>query len=474
MRRSLLTPLPLLVASILGPLAAWGQAPSPSPAPVPAPSSSPSPTRAAAPAIDAGTRRAVLDSLTAQLVRLYVDADTGRMIADRLRTRARTGAYDALTDPQRFAETLTMDLTAVNGDAHLSVSYAPPAPPDRSGRGAGTDSVAAQRSRVRQSEAARRDHWGLARVDVLPGNVGYMKVTSFEGSPAALGATSAALRYLEGTDAMIFDFRGMRGGSGDQSNFLISHFVGSDTLPSLVVRNRSTGQTRTRYTLATVPGMRRPTTPLWILTDRGTASAGEDFAFVLQRLGRARLVGDRTAGAGHNNAIVDLGQGFRASISFTRVSDPKSGAEWERVGVTPDLAVAPRTALTVAHAAALDSLSHLVTEPPARRELAVLRDAVLAAAQPRAVPAATLAGYTGTYEGNRVVTVENGGLMFRRSAERPPRELVALDDSTFVLDNVAISFEHDTNGGVRMVQHLPDGRLFPLRRIGEVPAAVAP
>ena len=68
-----------------------------------------------------------------------------------------------------------------------------------------------------------------------------MKVTAFEGSPAAIEATSAALRYLEGTDAMIFDFRGMGGGSGEQSNFLISHFVGADTVPSLVVANRSQG-----------------------------------------------------------------------------------------------------------------------------------------------------------------------------------------------------------------------------------------
>ena len=146
-----------------------------------------------------------------------------------------------------------------------------------------------------QGDGARRDHWGLARVDVLAGNVGYMKVTGFDGSPAAFEATSAALKYLEGTDAMIFDFRGMGGGSGGQSNFLICHFVSADTVPSLVVTNRAQGTRRTRYTLAKVPGLRRTKVPVWILIDRGTASAGEDFSFVLQQLGRATTVGDRTA-----------------------------------------------------------------------------------------------------------------------------------------------------------------------------------
>jgi hypothetical protein len=47
---------------------------------------------------------------------------------------------------------------------------------------------------------------------------------------------------------------------------------------------------------------------------------------VLKNMHRATIVGGTTAGAGHNNANLDIGEGFNASISFTRVMDPKTGA----------------------------------------------------------------------------------------------------------------------------------------------------
>ena len=386
------------------------------------------------------------------------------MIADRLQQRARSGAYDQ-SDPRRFADLLTADLQSVNGDKHLSASYTPPGPANPAGAPPGRSAA--------QAETARRDHWGLPRTEVLPGNVGYMKVTSFEGSPAAIDATASALRFLESTDAMIFDFRGMNGGSGEQSNYLISHFTSPDTVPSLVISSRIQG-TRTRYTLGKVPGTRRPAVPIWILTDRGTASAGEDFSFVLQQLGRARTVGDRTAGAGHNNMSSQLGLGFAASLSVTRVSDARTHKEWERVGVLPDVAVKPSDAMDVAYVAALDSLARAEKDAGARAQLSVIRDGAWASSDPHIVPATTLAALAGTYEGGRIIAVEGGRLTFRRDASRPPRGMVAVDDSTFVLGgNLRVRFER-TRDGTNMVQQLADGSLFTTRRTGDVPGDLAP
>jgi hypothetical protein len=433
------------------------------------------PVRRPVPVIDAKVRNEVVDKIATEFARLYVDADTGRMIADHLRQRARAHAYDQLSDPRLFAEAMSTDLQAINGDKHLFVNFAPGVEFDRPGPGGIVpDTGRVQRTRPGADEGARRNHWSLGRVDILPGNVGYFKVTGFEGSKTALDATSAALAYLEGTDAMIFDMRGMGGGSGEQSNFLISHFTGPDTVPSLVVTNRSSGRRRVRYTLATVPGKRRPQVPIWILTDRGTASAGEDFAFVLQQLGRARTVGDRSAGAGHNNDIVDAGHGFGVSISFTRVADPRSGKEWERIGVIPDMSVNPASALTAAHAAALDSLATLAKDPVWARTLRVTQMGVTAQANPPAISAETLSGYAGTYEGGRVISLDRGALSFRRFASRPPRILTAVNDSTFVLNELEITFRRASGGAIQMVQHLPDGSVFVLRREGDVPGELAP
>jgi C-terminal processing protease CtpA/Prc len=91
-----------------------------------------------------------------------------------------------------------------------------------------------------------------------------------------------------------------------------------------------------------------PQTDLYILTSPRTASAGESFAYTLQQYGRAKVVGETTAGAGYNNAIIPLGKGFVFSVSYGRPEHPRSGKGWEAVGVQPDVKVNADEALEAA------------------------------------------------------------------------------------------------------------------------------
>ncbi|MEO7965414.1 MAG: hypothetical protein ABIT38_16010, partial [Gemmatimonadaceae bacterium] len=68
--------------------------------------------------LDAASRKDVVDTMAARLRRHYVDADTGRMIADHVVARLTQGAYNTITSPARFAEVLTADLRSVNDDKH--------------------------------------------------------------------------------------------------------------------------------------------------------------------------------------------------------------------------------------------------------------------------------------------------------------------------------------------------------------------
>ena len=390
--------------------------------------------------LDAAVRRAVIDTMAAQFERFYVDADTGRLIARRLRERLAAGAYDRFGDTNRFAEALTSDLRTVNGDLHLGVQYAPGLPTDRPGSGGLTTPRPSQPGVPAPDEPQptpamlaewRQANFGLERAARLEGNVGYLDVRGFFDVPEAFAATGAALAFLERTDAMIFDLREMPGGSGDMSNWLLSHFTGTDTVASLAITNRSAGDSVVRWTLAKVPGRKRPDVPLFILTGRGTASAGEDFAFVLHNLHRATLVGDRTAGAGHNNAFLDAGHGFVLSLSYTRVMDPRTGKEWERVGVQPDVRVAPDSALETAHVLALQAIAGRTSDLERRHALELTAEALQAQLHRHRVPARLLAHYAGTY-GERTLTVRGDTLMFRR-VPYPPHALIALDDSTVAL-----------------------------------------
>jgi hypothetical protein len=384
----------------------------------------------------------VVDSVAVQLERNYVSADTGRLIAGHLRGRSAAGAYAAFTRPATLAEALETDLRAVNGDRHLYIDV------NTGGGGGGGPNPQAQ----------RRANYDFARVERLDGNVGYVKLTGISGAPEAREVAVDAFRFIQNTDAVILDLRGVPGGSGQMANFLISHFTAPD-LPSLNVYRRQTGRTVTRSTLAEVPGPRRTDVPLYVLIDRGAASAAEDIPFVLRNLGRATLVGERTAGAGRNNGLFPAAHGMAVSISVSRVTDPASGREWEMVGVQPDIAVPAEQALTAAHQDALRKLAAAEADTVRRATLEAAAEYVGVQARPVAVAADRLAAYAGRYTEGRVVTAEGGRLYYQSGPDAPRRELVPLGENRFAIGPASrVEFAPGEGGRVQLRLTAPGDR----------------
>src|SRR3569833_1393609 len=305
-------------------------------------------------------RRAVTDSVDSLVENLYAAADTGRMIGRYLRDRRSAGVYDQQPDWQHLVRVLTQDLQHVNADSHLSVDFAAPS----------TVSPALG-APVHPVEETRR----------LAGNVGYMRLSSLIG-PQSRDAINSAFQLLNASDAMILDLRTARGGLANLAKYIISHFTGPATTLVLLVYDRTTGDTTHRYTLGSMSVPRQPTVPLYIQTDDVTRSATEDKTFVLQNLHRATLVGGTTAGAGRNNAVLPIGHGLNASISFTRVLQPGTLREWDRTGVVPDIATPPESALVVAHIAAVKELATRAASAQARHELQLVAEALVAATRP--------------------------------------------------------------------------------------------
>jgi hypothetical protein len=286
--------------------------------------------------MDPASRLQVVDSMASLVERVYVDADTGRIIGAHIRQQARQGAFDDTTAPAAFAAALTDALRTVNRDLHLGIRL-PPQP-----------GAAAAMPGMPPAGVERAANYYMSRVEVMDGNIGYLRLGPLlSGDDAAVERLGTALRFLEDTDAVILDLRGVRGGSAAMANAIISHFVDPE-VPALRLSDRWTGTATVRTSLRTVPGPRRTAVPLYVLVDGGSASAGEDVPFVLQNAGRAVIVGERTVGAGRNNALVPLPLGFVASVSIGRVQDYATGAEWEVTGIEPDIAVASSAALEAA------------------------------------------------------------------------------------------------------------------------------
>lgn len=432
--------------------------------------------------LDAAARAEILDSLYAQVGAHYVEADTAKMIGAAVRARAKAGAYDGITDPYAFSEAVTRDLRKVNGDLHLSLRYdpkgtsafaqpvivrrveggpggpggtpveggrrvvvnggaePPPAGPGERrvvriggpGPGAADDSAARGMSPfVRES---RERNFGLTKMEILPGNIGYLEVSGFMGTDGYESVIGDAMRFLARTEAVIIDVRRNGGGNGEMSHLLFSHFLPATPVPTIRVKSREEPEPILQQSVADVPGPRRTDVPLYVLTSRGTASAAEEFSFVLKNQHRATLVGDRTAGAGHMVAGFPLPRGFVTSVSITRVSDPKTGAEWEAVGVQPDRKVAPEQALSVAHAMALRGIAAKSDDPQKKTMLERIAQWVEAKANPPALDATRLGAIAGTYEGDRRVEVADGKAVIRLRPGMMGEELVPMPDGSFALN----------------------------------------
>lgn len=385
--------------------------------------------------LSSAVKSEVIDRTAAALVSTYIEIDGGQAIAEALRQKLASGAYDTFTNPAQFAEAVTADMRRRNGDLHLGLTFAPPG-------------AAGAPAAPPVSPATR--NFGLGSVAILEGNVGYLEVTGFTAGPGYRAVVDEALRFLERTDAIIIDVRRNGGGSSEMSHYLFSHFFEATPRPTIRVMRREQEPT-TAMSHGTVGGPRRTDVPLYVLTSAGTASAAEEFSFVLRNQKRATIVGNRTAGAGRMVTSVPVGHGFTARISITRVFDASTGVEWEREGIEPHVAVAPEAALEAAHEAALVKLNE--GNPDATRTLLI--ETLRAQRQPVAVASTVLAGFTGTYS-DRVVTLADGSLKYTRRAGGLPERLVPLGGGRFALGAVRFVFE-STAAGVRLTITQPNG-----------------
>jgi ketosteroid isomerase-like protein len=312
--------------------------------------------------ITEGERRQLGQLLPHLFDTLYVHPETGKKVAEQLRAAFANGRYDSATNAATLATMINDDLAAAN-DKHVSLRFTgkdvdrpvmtleqwkartphpPSAPSPLRGRGEGLS--------LGNQSLGNQSLGNISRVEILEGNVGYLKMRDFRESDETRGALSAAMALLANTDAMIVDVRNCPGGSADAISYLASYFFEPGTRVLMNRYNRPMNRSFDSTTVD-VPGKRMPNTPLYVLTGR-TGSACESLAFTLQQWGRAKTVGEKTSGAGNNNMLVDLGAGLTLSISVGTATHPKTQKGFEGVGVLPDIAVAADRALEVAHAEA--------------------------------------------------------------------------------------------------------------------------
>jgi len=168
-------------------------------------------------------------------------------------------------------------------------------------------------------------------------SVGYVRVPDLASDGVAEGVREATVRLQRaGAEALILDLRGNPGGrlitmmqvAGVFTRGFLWRAVLSWSLP------------------VPYPAIGDPATdlPLYVLVDGGVNSAAEGLAGALQGVGRATVVGERTAGNVEAVLPFCLRDGSQAWIA-TGVLAPLLGPTWEGRGVEPDVPTAGERAL---------------------------------------------------------------------------------------------------------------------------------
>ncbi|HWF45218.1 MAG TPA: S41 family peptidase, partial [Candidatus Kapabacteria bacterium] len=276
-------------------------------------------------------RQTVLDQLIQLIEEHYVFPAKIPEIVSYLRSRM--PVYAEIRLDRAFALAITTDLYTASQDVHLALhTYVP----DRS----------------------MFDPSITARVSKKVGIVHIAKFPALRGSKGvqALEEFNSAFKKIEEATGILIDVRRNEGsGDGASVALAISYLIPSQSVLLAEYRNKTGRNPDESWSWEKLPsensyGAERPlvNVPLCVLVGSKTFSAAEEFAYTLQQMKRATIIGERTKGSAHPARLHVIDASFRATIPYAETINPISGTNWEASGVIPDIECSNADTLEIA------------------------------------------------------------------------------------------------------------------------------
>ncbi|WP_165930214.1 S41 family peptidase [Flavobacterium ranwuense] len=381
----------------------------------------------------------LIDSLSNALDRLYIYPDKAILMSKSIKQKLKNGDYNKIGSRQEVGFQLHNDLQQAHRDGHLGLRYNPQLAAYLSKPMSDDEKL---QQRVQDLNAARESNFAFKKTELLFGNIGYIRWDEFVGCVEEAQPTlNAAFQFVSNCKALIIDMRYNGGGSPEMVLRTQNYFFNQKTHMNDII-NRS-NDTLKRYTDPAKTDFKL-NMPVYILTSRLTFSGAEDFTYGLKHAKRATIVGETTGGGAHPTGSYDMGQGFVANIPIARAPVE---ADWEGIGVLPDVSIPSEQAFTKAR---ILISTELLSRAKDEREKNMFQWNLnnIRSETTKMPDSVVLNSYTGVYEGGLDFHIKDNQL-FCMNAERGNVlfELRYIDSNLFVLDeNVQVQFEKDATG----------------------------
>tara|TARA_R110002073_G_scaffold123234_2_gene266891 strand:- start:76059 stop:77360 length:1302 start_codon:yes stop_codon:yes gene_type:complete len=290
----------------------------------------------------------IIDSIAKLVKKYYVLLDEGEKMANVILQKNASGGYDSITNPQKLANQLTADLRSINGDLHMYVQH----------------KILSKKTKIKEPslKVDKKGAWsnyGFQEINVLDGNIGYLKIshfTTWKNFEAVKKVVTSSINSLKNTDAIIIDVRNNHGGFENIVAYLISYFYDGASIHLSDYYYRYADERYGVYTTVDIPGTKLPKTPLYVLVNGRTASAGESLAYMLKHLGRATIIGETTAGAGNGAMNHRVNDRFEVTIASETTINAVTKTSFEKVGVIPTIKTDSEDAYNTGYRLALEHL----------------------------------------------------------------------------------------------------------------------
>jgi carboxyl-terminal processing protease len=169
--------------------------------------------------------------------------------------------------------------------------------------------------------------------EMAAAGVGYIRLSYFPSNAGGQFRDALGALLDEGASRIILDLQGNPGGSLQASIVVASQFLGDG---SVVVTEAPDGDTV--YPVQEGGVATDEAIELWVLVNRGSASASEVVAGVLQETGRATIVGESTFGKNTVQQQFNLPSGGAVKVTTARWVTP-GGLDFGKDGIEPDVVV---------------------------------------------------------------------------------------------------------------------------------------